>query len=97
MTIVDLLKEQAEEYGVTCSSYSGRGMFGSQCISISGDDCSDVIKGCIQRIVDLVGLDEMKTSEAKSMVATLLGHSQDSMGRGSVFYWPRVKLEGGDS
>lgn len=67
------------------AKYSGRGMYGRQCVSITHDSPEDVILDILQAKA------ENAPEEVSQMIDMLRGSSQDSMGRSSVIYWPNVK------
>jgi len=72
--------EVLEEAGYEPRSYSGRGMFGRQCVSVSGDDVSvwDIARALWFNNFDDEDLDIPEPST-------------DSMGRGIVIYWSRYE------
>lgn len=73
--------------------YSGRGMFGRQCLAIVVDEdvpsmylasliTSEIIRASVIDFFDEAAEDAVRIcSEAK----------QDNMGKGTVFYWPDVE------
>jgi hypothetical protein len=65
-------------------SYSGRGMYGANCIGIDMDDIGGVMR-LAAALID-AGMDV----EDVHVLGTLM--KTDSMGRGIVVYWPRLKL-----
>jgi hypothetical protein len=70
----------------TVRSYSGRGMYGKECLAITGDLIDLVVLGFI--IADGYS-DEVDVSD-------LAGARKDSMGLGVVVYWPSIPFEGDD-
>lgn len=60
------------------TTYSGRGMYGDQCLSVIGDDD------------DLMGFWAELSAEYPEERATLGSPSKDNMGLGMVWYWPHV-------
>lgn len=74
MTNTEMLQDVCEDLGIDYDPYySGRGMYGACCFSITGGT-SDLIR-FLRALPDEVG-DE------------LVDPSTDSMGLDSVFYWP---------
>ena len=70
-----------EDAGYDPQPYSGRGMFGKQCVSVRSDErllmvLSDIV-GCIE--------DKMQSAELLRRAET------DQMGTGIVVYWPSAK------
>jgi hypothetical protein len=61
-------------------SYSGRGMFGKQCVGVTVDDgVFEWIAGAIEECEDV--------EEAAWLVRMV---KTDDMGRGKILYWPRL-------
>ena len=86
--LLQVIKSQAEYYGVSYrADYSGRGMYGRSCVSISGSrmDCMVVIGEVIKDMSDSVPKDEFS-----DVVDIMLDYSNDSMGLGIVLYWPYI-------
>ncbi|CAN5951018.1 unnamed protein product [Sphagnum jensenii] len=70
-----------EEAGYEPKSYSGRGMYGKQCVSVSGDREDGFSGWEIARALwfnNYDGEDDLDVPEPH----------QDSLGRGTVLYWP---------
>ena len=86
------LQEALEEllasgaFNFSIHRYSGRGMFGRECLSIVGD-----IYGS-----DLVRLG-FALAQTTALTSGELPRAQtDQMGRGIVVYWPGVEIAGAD-
>ena len=74
-----------EDAGYETDAYSGRGMGGKECLSVSMD-------GHIGKLFsDVLGAIEPEDTEA--MAKAFRGMQQDSMGKGSVVYFPRIPFE----
>jgi hypothetical protein len=94
-TLAQLIKDAVAQYGDTDSvrfrdSYSGRGMYGRECVAIVGSEgaCQQIVA---QVIKELHGLLHLHFDE---LVDTLLCSERDSMGRSDiVLYWPGLQLE----
>ena len=79
--------------------YSGRGMYGRNCVGISGSmgDCQAAIaEAIIQAGIDSqtvqLGSSREETDEFfRQSVRTLLDYNEDSMGRGVILYWPNLQ------
>ncbi len=71
------LIDALDECGYEPKSYSGRGMFGKCCVSVSGDnlDAWDVARSLFEETWD-------------GAFARLPNPHQDQLGRGIVLYWP---------
>ena len=91
-TIQELLKSACEDSGEVSfrESYSGRGMYGRQCVAISGDagSCMEIIKQIIKEAhLSMAWNDDL---DFDSVVDILLDWTEDSMGMGVVYYWPQL-------
>lgn len=96
-----MMKLCNDSEGVTFhNDYGGRGMYGEQCVGISGRraDLMDIISETImQEVDDLIfnskGEEDWTPNlrNLGSSVKTLLGYSQDSLGCDVIFYWPSLK------
>jgi phosphoglucomutase len=64
-------------------AYSGRNMYGKECPAIVCDDMREFA----EFIVEATLLDE----DAGRYLASKV--QQDSMGTGTVYYWPRIKAD----
>lgn len=72
-------------------SYSGRGMYGKQCLAVVGVHAGAVFS-------DLIGTalyGEFSTDEKDAIVMALCDVRQDSLGHDTVVYFPRVEYVGG--
>lgn len=64
--------------------YSGRGMMGRQCLSVTTQDG--------QGLLDLIA-DVVESCDDEGDAATVLRQAKtDDMGRETVLYWPRVLM-----
>jgi len=90
-SIQQLLKQACEDHGDVSfrNTYSGRGMYGRQCVGITGDP------GEVSRVVSQV-IKDARLADVKDddfdfdlLVDTLLvEYNEDSMGLGTIMYWP---------
>ena len=98
-----LIKEAAEQDGEVSfrNSYSGRGMFGKNCVALTGtrSQIFQVIAAVIKEMNNLVvdaGMDGSEnellsaSEEFDENIDTLLNYEQDSMGFDIVVYWRRL-------
>lgn len=79
----------AEKAGLTVRSYSGRGMFGKDCLAISGKDEAEIYSELFLATAD-------KTFSSADLI--LIGQELqtaciDNMGKGVVLYFLTVKFE----
>ena len=90
--IVDL--HDGEDFLVRVN-YSGRGMFGEECLGIVGSDTTTVIYKIMDAIMDEY-CDEKDTQLALfHELAEMLsdGSEQDSMGQQCIVYFPYVEID----
>ena len=84
-TIQQLLKQACEDHGDVSfrNDYSGRGMYGRQCVGISGS------QGAVSQVVAQVIKDSRNDPEFDRFIDTLLvEYNEDDMGLGTIMYWP---------
>lgn len=72
------IQSELETQGHTTRQYSGRGMYGQQCLSVSIDTMSDAFG-----VMAMLGA----ASEGQSVPMP----RTDSMGKGLVMYWPGIE------
>ncbi len=84
------LQDIVEAAGYETRSYSGRGMYGKECLAFTADSetssfavAADLIAAALDAGEDFV----------EPVLAAMRGIRTDSMGRGTVFYFPRVSAE----
>lgn len=79
-------EELADSYNCSASpDYSGRGMYGATCLSVSGND------GSLHELMFAIA----RESELAEMLKAAPSH--DSMGLGSVWYWRHIQVDGYES
>ena len=93
-TVQELLKEFCEDSSEVSfrNTYSGRGMYGRQCVGITGSesDCMAVIAEVITDAHNRCEFDE--DFDFGKVVDTLLRRqSRDSMGLDVIIYWPNLE------
>lgn len=76
--------------------YSGRGMYGRNCIGITGSDrqCNQVIGDAVKLAAEDYVDETIDRDEFNDLVDTLMKSSQDNMGLDMIVYWPSVAFEG---
>lgn len=77
---IEILAEMA---GYELRSYSGRGMYGKQCVAITTEN------GMLNTLADMA--EECDSAEEAALLIRKCDH--DSMGLGMVLYWPSIKWE----
>lgn len=78
------------------TDYSGRGMFGKECIAIdvSQDDSEHgIIAQIVQAAAELTNNNETRDTVDNTVTLMCQTHT-DSMGLGSILYWPRMVVNG---
>lgn len=90
--IVDLHDEEDFQVRV---NYSGRGMFGEECLGIVGSDTTTVIYKIMEAIMDEYGDEKDTQLELFHELAEMLsdGSGQDSMGQQCIVYFPYVEID----
>jgi hypothetical protein len=97
----------ARDAGLHVRSYSGRAMYGDKCLGIEFDGSEatvicDIITAFMDMHSDLGDVDETRPDDSNydgenyaqtlfEMVSALRMARSDSMGRGSIVYWPRIE------
>ena len=102
--LADACRDYLEDVGLEVdfrSSYSGRGMYGRQCVGITGRDrdCRELIAKVIcgmredLKSVQLGSSEEENDRVFDEAVGILLNYDWDSMGMGGVIlYWPQLEV-----
>jgi len=113
-SVQEALREACEDVGDSGivsfrNTYSGRGMYGRQCVGIVGSmaECqliiAQVVKGlsmALSRVAkESVDPDYSATeddladteNDFDKAITTLMNFSMDSMGRGTILYWPELE------
>ena len=81
-------QEILEEAGYHTRSYSGRSMYGKQCIAITTDHSIGTVMGNIFQ----VAYDEIDENDVEDFVDILSSMQQDHMGKSSmVYYFPNIE------
>lgn len=105
MNIAKLIEDAVEKFNCQAGrrhgvgfreSYSGRGMYGRECVGITGheDDCRKVIAMVINAAWATPPADS--DLDFRSMVDSLLGFRRDIMGIDIILYWEDIQQEGDD-
>jgi hypothetical protein len=87
------LQNFLEQGGFDIRPYSGRGMFGKQCVASATNNIAQFLRNVILDILTET-IDELITpEEAKDYINTLFAYSQDNLGLDMIIYWPNQKWE----
>ena len=96
-TIQSLLANAVDQIDldVHLRSYSGRCMYEKYCPGITGyhEDLKAVIAEAINILITDVSDEQMNERDAHNIVRDIMGYSEDSMGRGSVYYWNTIRWD----
>lgn len=92
------LKNLLENNGYETRSYSGRGMYGQTCLGVESDSPRDVIGMVVDILLDVVEnqydvRNDDALNELQELGDVLKTAKQDSMGMGSIIYFPDVPYE----
>lgn len=72
--------------------YSGRGMYGDTCLGYHGSQPMLFVFDLARLLAGDDDADEIR----REISERLSRFSTDSMGRGTIFYWPSVRVEGAE-
>lgn len=89
---IEMLREALEEASGGLASlmrYSGRAMYGAECLAIDTDYPESTMMGLVY---DLMADATEGTAELARLLAVKHDVRHDSMGRGTVVYWPTIAL-----
>jgi hypothetical protein len=98
--IAKLIREIAEAGNKDtdfCNNYSGRGMYGRECVGITGSqsDCRVIIAEVIKQAHARADAAALVFDD---VVDAVLDYGQDSMGFDVIIYWPHINpVEESDS
>lgn len=85
-----MLCQMAQESDYKPRSYSGRGMYGRECLGFACDS----VDGFIEDIYERMSGTLMGDSTEAEVRRLLKGRSSDQMGRRYIVYFPSVKWDG---
>jgi hypothetical protein len=78
--------------------YGGRGMYGKTCVGYTGE-YPFVFAAVLAKLLT-TQQDEDDEMDADTLIDVIEGMpdvSIDSMGRGTIYYWPGIRVEGSDN
>lgn len=89
----EIVREALDNAGLDYSAfrfdYSGRGMYGDNCIGLVGSD-GDAIKFCAYLAK---ALDAAEVLDFDSAIEDLANARSDSMGLSGITYWPHMAVD----
>lgn len=82
--------ENARQQGleIRIRSYSGRGMFGAQCLAVTFE------RGVSESEIVAEALCSASYNQMSEVRTAVKGARTDNMGLGTVLYWPNVEFQG---
>jgi hypothetical protein len=91
---VDMLRESLREASplATLMDYSGRAMYGARCLAIDTEYPEETLLGLVY---DLMADATEGSAELARLLAVRHDVRSDSLGRGTVVYWPTITLPNG--
>lgn len=94
----DRLKSLLEDAGMETTRYSGRGMYGAHCLGACFEGSSEAMFVAEMAAEIILNADDLEAAaeEIQALRNTMRDTHVDSMGRGTVIYWPSIKWEGPD-
>ncbi len=88
------LIDTIELVGFKPKVYSGRGMYGKECLSIISANTDNVILNIISEALGKVNCgNSISVSDVQDLCEMLKGSKIDSMGKNKVIYWPNIPWE----
>ena len=96
--IQTLLESTIEDAGpdspISLRSYSGRCMYGADCLGVTAEDVTVVYKELISALLNGAKLDRFQKTE---IMDALEGVRTDNMGRDQIVYFPGIEfVDGGE-
>jgi hypothetical protein len=82
-----------EDAGYDPHSYSGRCMYGQQCLAVTLDSETSAYTLFSDVLEYLISCDEDRDELSYMVAQAFRGARDDSMGRGSVIYFPRIAFD----
>lgn len=92
-----MFEDLAEELGnddLSIRSYSGRGMYGKQCLGVYTDmNIGSLMAYVVRSLAGVASFDNQDAEDASEEIAQAFENMQtDSMGLGTIVYFPNVKF-----
>jgi hypothetical protein len=84
---MNAIQEVAENMGIRCFSYSGRGMYGKRCLALDIDGDTSLIGAVVEIAAELAQAGE------DDALGDLRDGVTDSLGLGTVLYFPGVPYD----
>lgn len=92
INVEELLIEAAKETEFRVRNYSGRGMYGRNCLGVVGESVGTIIADILKEATYLLG-DEDDPMQAMRDLMDLCGeYRTDNMGLSMIVYWPDINF-----
>lgn len=93
------LQRVLEDAGYECRSYSGRGMFGRECLGVSLDRYASEFALIADVLANMPVSSDGETMEDSldTLAKAFRGANQDQIGLGTIVYWPAVPYVGDEN
>lgn len=90
----ELLENNADMFECKIRPYSGRGMFGKECLAVTGSssEIKDLFKEVILGAANEFADDGLDLYAFQDIVDSCFEYSQDSMGCDAVYYWRNISF-----
>lgn len=91
----DKIRDLFEDAGYESYSYSGRAMYGAQCLAVTCESPTRCVLEVVQTFVSSFDDDDTAGLQDKldDLVSSLKDAREDSMGRRTVLYFPGIAWE----
>ena len=88
------LQQLCEDIDLQCRSYSGRGMYGKECLGIDVDRLGPFIASIISGTNDQDGMQGLDASMIGEIAEAFERMATDQMGMGTIVYFPDIPYVG---
>jgi hypothetical protein len=86
-------KDICENAGIETRSYSGRGMYGRNCLGIDSDsDLGLLVSAMLEYVTDSLEDDDLHDA-VRTIADAFRDMRTDSMGLGIIVYFPKIKWQ----
>lgn len=88
------IQTAADDLGIDLRDYSGRGMYGGQCVATSQVDRDEFMfkLGCVATKHSHANGEDSEV-DLFDVTVLLLSVREDSLGMGRIVYWPRIPFK----
>lgn len=87
-----VIEEQGEDANIRIyEGYSGRGMYGKECIGVTGS-LGDIVSALLEGALKMAST--MSRFEKRDLLDDVQNMQRDSMGHDMIVYWPGIEFVG---